>query len=241
MWCQKPKSCEFDFVFPSDLFCTYATACWNTNLISQNIKQRFKVTKGIQSWKRLSLSKSLPCAKEKWFYLGWNFIFIIASEKPSFDVVAMFIPTDTANAGDVGLQKIPCYWLVFSSPSRAPCFMRYLGSKAVLSAADSQWASVILQPLSPRTRAAVTFYLLKPGFIPLATGVSGPQWTSGTVFTQLPRHEELVFLGGRLCVLPRPDALRTLSPQVPAHERECENMKRGAKRQEHQATYRMQG
>lgn len=96
------------------------------------------MTKGIQSWKRLSLSKSLPCAKEKWFYLGWNFIFIIASEKPSFDVVAMFIPTDTANAGDVGLQKIPCYWLGFSFPSRAPCFMRYLSNKAVLNAVNSQ-------------------------------------------------------------------------------------------------------
>lgn len=49
----------------------------------------------------------------------------------------MFIPTDTANAGDVGLQKIPCYWLGFSLPSRAPCFMRYLSSKVVLNAVNS--------------------------------------------------------------------------------------------------------
>lgn len=114
------------------------------------------MTKGIQSWKHLSLSKSLPCAKEKWFHLGWNFVFIIASEKSSFDVVAMFIPTDTANAGDVGLQKILCYWLGFSFSSRAPCFMRYLGNKAALNAVDSQkWAS-LFKLLFSSTRAAMT-------------------------------------------------------------------------------------
>lgn len=200
------------------------------------------MTKGIQSWKRLSLSKSLPCAKEKWFYLGWNFIFIIVSEKPSFDVVAMFIPTDTANAGDVGLQKILCYWLGFSFPSRAPCLMRYLSSRAVLNAVGSRERAPFSNRSSPKSRQrwrVVVHFLMsfKTSFIPLATGVSGPQWTSGTVFPQLPWHEELVFLGGRLGVLSRPDALRTLSPQVPAHERERENMKPPTARQEQQATY----
>jgi len=72
------------------------------------------VTRGIESWNYLSLSKSLPCAKEKWFYLGRHFIFIIVSEKSSFDVVGMFISTDAANAGDVGLQKSTVYLLFLS-------------------------------------------------------------------------------------------------------------------------------
>lgn len=113
------------------------------------------------------------------------------SEKPSFDVVAMFIPTDTANAGDVGLQKIPCYWLGFSFPSRAPCLMRYLSSRAVLDAVGSQEQAPFPNRSSPesqqRWRVLVrSLCWLKMGFIPLATGVSGPQWTSGTVFPQLP-------------------------------------------------------
>lgn len=101
------ESSAFNFVSLSVLFCTYGTACLNTNLILQSIKQIFKLTKGIWSWKHLSLSKSLPCAKEKCFYLRWNFIFIIASEKSLFDVVGMFVSTDAANAADVGLQKKP--------------------------------------------------------------------------------------------------------------------------------------
>lgn len=145
------------------------------------------MTKGIQSWKRLSLSKSLPCAKEKWFYLGWNFIFIIASEKPSFDVVAMFIPTDTANAGDVGLQKIPCYWLGFSLPSRAPCFMRYLSSMAVLNAVNSQTRACRFQA-TPKTRAAVTCCcqfcsVIKSGFY---SSCYRSTWTSVGLWNSIP-------------------------------------------------------
>lgn len=143
----------------------------------------------------------------------------------------MFILTDTANAGDVGLQKIPCYWLGFSFSSRAPCFMRYLGNKAVLNAVDLRKRASFLSCSFPKSKRrwrviVSSLHCLKMDFIPLATGVSGPQWTSGAVFTQLPWHEELVFVGGWLRVLSRPDALRTLSPQVPAHERECENMNR---------------
>lgn len=41
------------------------------------------------------------------------------SEKSSFDVVGMFISTDAANAGDVGLQKstvlLVCFFFLYSS------------------------------------------------------------------------------------------------------------------------------
>lgn len=73
------------------------------------------MTKGIQSWKHLSLSKSLPRAEEKCFYLGWNFVFIIVSEKSSFDVVGMFISTDAVNVDAIGLHKstVLLAWLPF--------------------------------------------------------------------------------------------------------------------------------